>query len=101
MTDEKRIYIAEAAELLNRRPHTIRSWEYNGLLPEELKPNRDSRGWRYWTEAQVAAVKRWLVDANIHPGSGLPGYKPNQAQIQSHNASIRAAKNQPKEPVAA
>lgn len=89
---ESRIYISEASEMLDREPHTIRTWEYHNMLPEALKPHRDERGWRYWTSEQIQAIKDWLVDSDIRPGSGLPGYKPTPAQVDSHRNAIRASR---------
>lgn len=89
---EERIYIREAAKILDRQPHTIRTWEYNHLLPPELVPARDERGWRYWTTDQLEAIKRWIVDADIRPGSGLQGYEPDAKQRAQHLERIRASK---------
>lgn len=83
------IYITEAAELLNRRPHTIRDWERKGVLPKELRSNRSSRGWRYWTSKQIQEIREWMKEEDMRPGKGLPHYKPTEQQIELHIARQR------------
>ena len=78
------IYITEVAELINRRPHTIRDWERKGVLPDSLKSNRSSRGWRYWTNQQIQGIKEWMKEEDMRPGKGLPHYKPTDKQIELH-----------------
>lgn len=65
----KRLQIIDVAHELDRVPHTLRTWEREGRLPEELLPHRDERGWRYWTEDQVEGLKKWIIDEQIRPGS--------------------------------
>lgn len=65
----KRLQIIDVAHSLGRVPHTVRVWEREGRLPEHLRPERDERGWRYWTEEQVEGIRQWLIDENIRPGS--------------------------------
>ena len=78
---EKRYNIGEVAEKLNRVTHTIRIWEYNKRLPEYLLPSRDERGWRWWTEEQVEALKAWVIKENLTPGKGLPNYKQKESDL--------------------
>lgn len=68
---DKRLAIGEVAEILNRKPHTLRVWEYQNKLPKKLLPHRDERGWRYWTDSQVEGLKAWLIENDIRPGKGL------------------------------
>lgn len=63
--------IGEVAEALDRVPHTIRIWEYQGRLPQHLLPQRDERGWRWWTATQVEQLKQWIIDEQMIPGKGL------------------------------
>jgi len=70
--EEERIYIPQAAEILDRRMGTIRKWEAMGVLPHHLRPQRGKRGWRYWTEAQLVGIAEWLVKTDRRPGRGLP-----------------------------
>lgn len=58
------ISIRELAGRIDRQIPTIRKWEKNKVLPEHLLPTRDSRGRRYWTEAQVKEIVRWMHLAN-------------------------------------
>lgn len=69
----KLLSISEVAQRLGRVPHTVRVWEYDKRLPEHLLPQRDERGWRWWTEEQVEGIKQWIKDEDIRPGKGLRG----------------------------
>lgn len=69
----ERLYsIGEVADALDRVPHTLRIWEYHGKLPDNLLPRRDERGWRWWTEEQIEALKAWVISEDMRPGKGLP-----------------------------
>ena len=86
---KRKVYISEAAELLDRREHTLRIWEYRAMLPQHLRAHRDEREWRYWTEAQVEEIGRWLVEHDIRPGKGLKGYRPTPEQLAEHRQKMR------------
>lgn len=84
MTTEQqveRIYIREAAELLNRRMATLRKWEQLNVLPQHLRSHRGNRGWRYWTPEQIDGIREWLRDTDRRPGKGLPHYNPTELQL--------------------
>jgi hypothetical protein len=68
--DEGRIYIGELAEIINRKPNTIRGWERTRRLPKKLCSHRSDEGaaWRYWTPEQVEEIKEWVAQI---PPSGL------------------------------
>lgn len=66
------IGIRELAARLGRVPHTVRMWERRGLLPDDLLPTRDDRGWRCWTPEQFEGIRRWLKEQDMRPGKGLP-----------------------------
>lgn len=68
------MYISEVARRLNRVPHTVRQWSRDKRLPKELEPFRDEKGWRYWTEEQVEALKVWIQEEDLTPGKGLSFY---------------------------
>jgi hypothetical protein len=70
MNNEK-IYIGEAAEELNRVPHSLRIWMYRGIVPKNLLPSRDERNWRYWTREQIEGLKIWMVESDLRGGKGL------------------------------
>lgn len=69
-----RIYIDELAQIVNRKPDTIRKWERLGMLPTHLAPKRGMRDWRYWTDKQVygqRGILKWMKTHNIRPGAYL------------------------------
>jgi len=75
---QKMYYIGEVAEELDRVPHTIRIWQYQNRLPDNLLPFRDERGWRYWTSEQVEELKAWVLSEDLRPGKGLQTVKSNK-----------------------
>lgn len=87
---EKRYSITEAAEKLDRSPHTLRSWDRNGSMPARLRPKRDEHGHRYWTPELIEAIKKWIDDNHFHPGRGI-AYHPTQKQLKAHIDKIRAS----------
>jgi hypothetical protein len=78
---ERRIYIQEAATLLNRRMSTLRKWESEGILPKGLLPKRGKRDWRYWTPEQIEGIRDWIRATDRRPGKGLPHYNPTEADL--------------------
>lgn len=91
MNDNSTRYtISEAAVLLDRSPHTLRSWDRNSSMPEELRPERDEHGHRYWTPDLIHEIKNWIKDNNFHPGNGI-AYHPSPERLQSHINKIRIA----------
>lgn len=88
--NEDRIYIGEAAFLLDRRIGTIRKWEREGLLPDEFKPERDDRGWRYWSQDQIDGIREWMKEIDLRPGKGLPyNQKTTEEQVRQHLRNLR------------
>lgn len=85
----ERIYIRDAADLLNRRMATLRKWEQLGVLPTHLIPHRGHRGWRYWTPEQIEGIKEWLKETDRRPGKGLPHYNPTEADLDRAIAMMR------------
>jgi len=88
--EEDRIYIAEAAELLDRRIGTIRKWEATGVLPLHLRPERGKRGWRYWTSTQIKGITEWIQKTDRRPGKGLPHIDKRNADPEKVRQQIRA-----------
>ncbi len=84
----RRYSISEAAVLLDRSPHTLRSWDRNGSMPEHLRPERDVNGNRYWTEELIDEIKQWIAENGFHPGRGID-YHPSPEQLASHIQRIR------------
>ena len=48
----------QAAEMLHVTPKTLYSWERAGKIPP---PERDWRGWRWYTDAHLAAIRRHMT----------------------------------------
>jgi len=94
---EQRVYIRDAAKLLNRRMATLRKWEQLGVLPDELLPHRGSRGWRYWTPDQVEGIKEWLKETDRRPGKGLPHYDPTEKDLNRAIEAMRRPKRRSSE----
>jgi hypothetical protein len=99
MTEEQegaeRIYIREAAELLNRRMGTLRKWEQLGVLPQHLVAHRGERGWRYWTPDQLEGIREWLRDSDRRPGKGLPHWNPTEQQLDKAIKAMRQPRPRP------
>lgn len=89
----ERIYISEAAKLLNRRPHTLRAWGYSKKFPQALQPYRSVDNRRFWTAEQIKAILEWISQEDFRPGSGLPHYKPTHEEIDKHLRNIRSRKS--------
>lgn len=100
-----RIYIRDAAQLLNRQMATLRKWEQLGILPKHLQAHRGTRGWRYWTPEQIEGIKEWIRETDRRPGKGLPHYNPTDKAIdeamkkmrlpRGRNRTARAARPKP------
>lgn len=88
MASDVRYSIAEAAELLDRSPHTLRSWDRNGSMPKHLRPKRDEHGHRYWTPDLIEKIKEWILKNHFHPGRGI-SYDPTPEQLAGHLSKIR------------
>ncbi len=84
MEPERKIFIVELAEAVNRRPATIRQWERSGILPDSLCPKRSDRGWRYWSENQIQLIKDWMERLDLRPGKGLGHYNPSAETLAGH-----------------
>jgi DNA-binding transcriptional MerR regulator len=69
--EQKTFRIGEVAEMIGRNVHTIRVWGYHNRLPDNLKPVRNERGWRVWTEEQVEGIKAWIISADMTPGKAF------------------------------
>lgn len=97
MTDNEqgadRIYIREAAKILNRRMATLRKWEQLGVLPKHLIPHRGTRGWRYWTPDQIQEIRDWIRETDRRPGKGLPHYNPTEAELEKAIEAMRTPRN--------
>jgi hypothetical protein len=92
--NDDRISISQAAKLLDRSPHTLRSWDRNKSMPKDLRPKRDELGHRYWTLELIEKIKLWIVDNDFHPGNGID-YHPSPQRLQQHIGRIRVAAANP------
>lgn len=88
--EEERIYIREAADMLDRRIGTLRKWESTRVLPRHLRPQRGKRGWRWWTKEQIEAIKVWIEETDRRPGRGLPHIDQRNADPDLVQQQIRA-----------
>jgi hypothetical protein len=91
--DEGRVYIREASELLDRTMGCLRKWDDENVLPKKLRPKRGDRGWRYWTPAQIDAIKQWIIDTERFPGKGLPTYNPTHEDAERQVRAMRVPKS--------
>ena len=53
--------ISNVAKRIDRTPMTILRWEKVGLIP---KAERDSRGWRIYSESDVASIVSLVEQTN-------------------------------------
>jgi hypothetical protein len=90
---EKRVFMRDLAVLLDRSSHTIRGWERDGLLPVDLVPHRNEKGWRYWTEPQARKIKAWMLKQGMQPGKGLSGFEPSEDQVREMYAKLRGPRD--------
>jgi hypothetical protein len=91
----ERIFIGEAAEMLDRKITTLRKWEQLGVLPKHLMPHRTDRGWRYYTPDQIEGIKKWIKDTDRRPGKGLKHYKPDQKKVKAQIHAMRKPRKRP------
>lgn len=96
---ERRIYIGELAEMVDRRVNTVRQWERSGRLPEHLRSIRadtdSGHGWRHWTPEQVAEICKWMKKERLYPGAGLANFDPDPARVEEMLAALRSKKGAP------
>ncbi len=73
---------AQVAQMLHITPKTLAVWEKSGRIPA---PERDWRGWRWYDEAAVAAVRAALGTPDPAPLERGDG-EPSSVQISARNA---------------
>lgn len=80
---KRRIYIREAADLLNRRMGTLRKWDQTDVLPEHLRPHRGYGGknWRFWTPDQIEGIQDWIRETERYSGNALVNYNPTEKEL--------------------
>lgn len=96
---QNRIYIREAARLLNRRMGTLRRWDQENALPKHLRPHRGHGGsnWRFWTSEQIEGIKEWIRETERYPGKSLPHYNPTEKDLEKAIKKMRGVKHQTSE----
>jgi DNA-binding transcriptional MerR regulator len=67
--------ISEAAKRLNRTPRCLREWERatgsGPRLPENLRPQRNSRGDRRYSEELVEHIREWMIANDLRLGANI------------------------------
>lgn len=53
--------VKDVEKLIDRDRNTILRWEREGKIPH---PQKDSRGWRYYTEADLQVILQFLKKSN-------------------------------------
>jgi len=56
----KYIRVKDVEKLINRDRNTILRWEREGRIPH---PQKDSRGWRFYTEQDIEKIKHYMKTA--------------------------------------
>jgi hypothetical protein len=85
------VTMGELAKLVNRMPGTVRQWEREGYLPDDLRSVRSAGGWRYWTKEQAAAIIVW--SSKRYPGSTFEWYKPTKEEVDKVLKGMRMPEN--------
>jgi hypothetical protein len=62
--EERRYYMKELEQILDRDRSTIRTWEARNWLPPGLAFKRDDKDWRYWSQQQLEQAIEWLESRN-------------------------------------
>lgn len=62
--------VKDVEKIIDRDRNTILRWEREGKIPH---PQKDSRGWRYYTESDIQVILSFLkkgnpyYSINMHP----------------------------------
>jgi DNA-binding transcriptional MerR regulator len=54
------IRVKDVEKIIDRDRNTILRWEREGLIPH---PQKDSRGWRFYTEKDIQIIKKFMDQA--------------------------------------
>jgi hypothetical protein len=84
---DRRVYIGEVADIVNRRVDTLRKLDTRREFPAHLRPRKGERGWRYWNESQLDDLIAWF--GTRYPGSALAGYDPTPERLEQHIERMR------------
>jgi hypothetical protein len=55
------IRVKDLEKIIYRDRNTILRWEREGKIPA---PQKDSRGWRFYTEKDLQIIKNYLLENN-------------------------------------
>src|SRR5438105_6631487 len=87
-----KVYLRELAALVDRPMNTLRIAERTGLLPENLLPKRDDRGFRYWTESQAVRLQAWYIETGIKAGVPFERAQPGKRRGAPYKRSEEEAR---------
>jgi hypothetical protein len=79
---DRQYTITESAELLGRKPATLRMWDREERLPVRLRPSKNDRGWRLWTGDQLIKIRDEWMPKHAIPGRGLAHYNPDPREAE-------------------
>ena len=68
----------EVAHQLKVSKQTVLNWLYAGKVPE---PPRNKQGYRLWSEARVALVRRMIDDGRLHKRTVLHQQPSNRPDV--------------------
>jgi len=77
LKQKKMLRVKDVEKLIDRDRNTILRWEREGKIPH---PQKDSRGWRYYTESDIQVILSYLKNNN-------PCYNMNMHQHNMINNS--------------
>lgn len=65
---EKKYHLNDILEKIDRDKTTLIRWEKEGLIPVA---KRDSRGWRYYSQTEVARIIKLVLGTNYFRNMSL------------------------------
>ena len=75
---------SQAAQMLHVTPKTLYSWERAGKIPP---PERDWRGWRWYDDTHLEAIRRHMAGASE---AAIPATPPTAVAAASRDAAADA-----------
>lgn len=73
---------------------TIRLWERKGILPEDLRPIRDSRNRRFWKESQIPGLVKWLHSYGRTISTGAVEAPMSDEQVDRYLTGVREKRDE-------
>ena len=70
LKQKQMLRVKDVEKIIDRDRNTILRWEREGKIPH---PQKDSRGWRYYTESDIQVILSYLKNNN-------PYYSINMAE---------------------